>query len=163
MKKSVLKKVGILIGVTALIGGLTVFYMFNMPHRDVVSSSADFEIQVADLVAEYLDNPSESNQKYLDEEGDSKIIAVSGKVSSIDVNMNDQVVVVLIGDGAPAAVRCTFTLETNVNAQNIRVDEYVSIKGVIRSGASFDSDLDLYEDVILDKCDVMTSDSNNNN
>ena len=54
-----------------------------------------------------------------------------------------------------AGVSCTFTSETNDNAQNLKIGNKITIKGVIRSGAGYDEDLELYEDVILEKCDVL--------
>jgi hypothetical protein len=36
-----------------------------------------------------------------------------------------------------------------------KIGETITVKGVIRSGASFDEDLELYENVILEKSDVV--------
>jgi len=50
-----------------------------------------------------------------------------------------------------AGVSATFTKETNAHTDNIKVGDKITIKGVIRSGASFDPDLDMYENVIIEK------------
>jgi tRNA(Ile2) C34 agmatinyltransferase TiaS len=133
--------------------------MFNKPHRDVQSAGADFTVSSNALVQEYLADANTANQKYLDETGDSKIMAVTGKVHSISRDMNNQIVVLLQEDGDKAGVSCTFTAATNPAAEKLSVGKTVTVKGVIRSGAGYDADLDMYEDVILEKCDVL----NNNN
>jgi exonuclease VII large subunit len=76
-------------------------------------------------------------------------------VSSIDVDMNKQQVVLLKDSSQKAGVSCTFTANTNLNALKLKKGEQVTIKGVIRSGAGYDEDLEMYEDVIMEKCDVL--------
>lgn len=154
-KKQIFKILLALGAVGVLIGGGIALYMFNMPHRDVQAAKADYEITGSTLVAEYLDNPEQANSKYLDEEGDSKILIVSGTVADITDDLNAQKVVLLKAEGDKAGVSCTFTASTNAAAETLKTGQYVRIKGVIRSGAGFDGDLDLYEDAVLEKCDLM--------
>jgi len=52
-------------------------------------------------------------------------------------------------------VKATFTAETSANAANLEVGQKVTLKGVIRSGAAYDQDLEMYEHVLLDKSDVV--------
>lgn len=40
---------------------------------------------------------------------------------------------------------------------NLKTGDKITIKGVIRSGASFDSDLDMYENVIIEKSDIVSN------
>ena len=144
----------------ALAIGLTVaialgFYLFNKPHRDVQASAVDYELSSEDLVNEFIANPELANQKYLDESGNSKIISITGTIHSVTSDLNSQIVLLLKDNDAPAGVSCTFSIETNSHAQKYKVGQVIKVKGVIRSGAGFDKDLDLYEDVILEKCDVI--------
>ena len=132
-----------------------VLYMFNKPHRDVQTASVDFQLTASALVQEYLSSPEAANSKYLDDGGNSRIVSVSGKVHSISIDMNNQQVVLLKGEGDKAGVSCTFTATTNANAAKLKIGQAITIKGVIRSGAGYDEDLELYEDVILEKCDVI--------
>ena len=155
MKKKFVKWGLILMIGGIIVGGGAVLYIFNMPHRDVQAASSDFQLEAKQLVNEYLADATASNNKYLQEEGQSKIIAVTGIVSSIDEDMKQQKVVLLKGAGEKAGVSCTFMASTNANAENLRKGSKVTIKGVIRSGAGYDEDLELYEDVIIEKCDVL--------
>jgi RecG-like helicase len=129
--------------------------MFNMPHRDVQKAAVDYKMEAKDLVNEYLKDAKKANDRYLQEEGESKIIAVTGIVASVDEDMNHQKVVLLRDSGESAGVSCTFMASTNVNAEKLKNGDKVTIKGVIRSGAGYDEDLELYEDVIIEKCDVI--------
>lgn len=156
MKKKVIRW-GILIFIVALIiGGGYAYYLWNMPQRDVQSADIDIEITSSQLVQEYLTDVKAANSKYLQEEGDSKILAVEGSVSSINTDMNNQKVIILKEENDKAGVSCTFTTLTNANANKLAVGDRVKIKGVFRSGAGYDEDLELYEDVIMEKCDVVT-------
>ena len=142
-------------GVGLIAALLIVFYLFNKPHRNVQEAEIDFKSSATELVAEFLSNYQASNQKYLDDEGNSKLMAVTGKVRSITRDMNNQWVVLLKGEGDKAGVSCTFSTDTNASAEKLSVGQTVTVKGVIRSGAGYDSDLELYEDVIMEKCDVL--------
>ena len=125
-----------------------------MPHRDVQAAAVDYKIESKFLVQEYLQDVKAANNKYLQEEGDSKILVVSGTIHSTSTDMNNQKVILLKEKGEMAGVSCTFMHSTNANALKLKIGERVTIKGVIRSGAGYDEDLELYEDVILEKCDV---------
>lgn len=153
MKKSILKW-----RIITLLSGLIIvasiaFYMFNQPHRDVQATTADYKMEATQLVTEYLANAEISNNKYLDEEGESKIIEVSGTILEINEDMNNNKVLLLKNKGDDAGVSCT--LLTNVNIENLNIGDIITIKGVIRSGAGYDEDLGFYEDVIMEKCDII--------
>ncbi len=155
MTKRIIKwRLIILVG-GLLIGGGTMYYLFNQPHRDIQAATADYKLEASALVNEYLTDAATANNKYLQDEGESKIITVSGTIASISNDLNNQTVVFLKSKTDKAGVSCTFTAETNMNAENLKVGDQVSIKGVIRSGAGYDKDLEMYEDVILEKCDTI--------
>jgi len=157
MKKRKIIKTGIIVAVAGfVIAGAVGFYMFNMPHRDVQSAKADYSLNSSEIVAEYLTDADAANSKYLAADGDSKVLEVAGTVSKISEDFNGQKVVLLKGDGDKAGVSATFTPETNANVEKLEIGQSITVKGVIRSGAAYDSDLELYENVILEKSDVVT-------
>ena len=155
MKK---KKIKIIVSVLVLllvgVSGVA-YYLFNMPHRNIQEAKADYSVSSSEIVNEYLADATLSNEKYLEEEGDSKILAVTGKIFSISEDQNYQKVILLKDTSEKAGVSCTFTEATNSNTKDLAIGQTVTIKGVIRSGAGFDADLDMYEDVIMEKCDVV--------
>ncbi len=157
MQKKIIKWGLIILAGGLIIGGGVVYYLFNMPKRDVQATSTDYTVTSQQIVQEYLSNMQLANDKYLQAEGESKILAVSGTVASIDEDLNHQKVVLLKGVNDMAGVSCTFTTTTNVNAAKLKNGDKVTIKGVIRSGAGYDEDQELYEDVIMEKCDVINN------
>lgn len=142
--------------ILALLGGSYAFYLWNMPHIDVQAQKADVTIDVSSIVNEYLKDEKKANEHYLSEEGDSKIFVVKGVVKSKDVDMNNQITVLLQGENDKAGVKCVFMASSNKNAEMLHLGQIVSIKGIIRAGAKYDSDLELYENVLLEKCDIIS-------
>ncbi len=154
-KKKINRIVAIIIMAGVFIGGGIGLYLFNMPHRDVQSSNADFSLKGSDIVREYLADSDAANQKYLAADGDSKILKITGTVAKISEDYNGNKVVLLKETDDMAGVSATFTPETNQNAEAIEPGRTITVKGVIRSGAAYDKDLELYEHVILEKSDIV--------
>ena len=155
MKKKILKW-GLKVSVIGIVtGGLIILYLFNMPHRDVINTSADFNTTSTELVNEYLNNYQSANNKYLEEEGDSKIIAVTGNVYKKEKDLKNQWVVLLKESENTAGVSFTFTQETNKQAESLKIGTITTLKGVIRSGANYDEDLELFEDVVIEKSSLL--------
>jgi hypothetical protein len=154
-RKKIFQFMLLIIGVVALSGAGIGYYMFNMPHRDVQASKADYSLQASRIVNEYLEDPEKADQKYLDSEGDSKIIEVTGNIYQLSKDFAGNTVVILKSEADKAGVSCTFSPETNSNATSLQIGHEAILKGVIRSGASYDSDLIMYEDVIIEKCDLI--------
>jgi hypothetical protein len=154
-KKKILKSIAI-IGFSGLIIGIgTVLFLFNMPHRDVQSAKSDYSLSGSEIVSEYLSDSDAANEKYLSDDGDSKILEITGEVFKISEDFNGHKVVLLKHKGDKAGVSASFTEETGLNLVGIKAGQVVTIKGVIRSGASYDEDLEMYENVIIEKCDVL--------
>lgn len=146
----------ILMGVSIILAaGITIIaYMLNMPKRDVQGADSDYQIPATALVQEYLDDAASANAKYLDASGESSILEVTGIIANISRDFNNQVVILLQSDDDPAGVSCTFSLETNASTNGLSVGKEVIIKGVIRSGAAYDKDLEMFEPVIIEKADL---------
>jgi len=153
--KKMLKKIIIVIIIVGAIGGAYGLYVFFMPHRDVQSVEAFATISANDLVAEYLKDNAAANLKYLADDGDSKVLNITGRVSSIETDQKNQLVLILKDEGAAIGVSCTFMESTNKNAKKLKVGDVVKIKGVLRSGVDEDSEM-LEEDVIIENCDVLS-------
>ncbi len=154
-KSKIFKAILLLLGIGVTIGIITGIYMFNMPHRNIKTTNTDYQLKASEIVNEYLQNPTSANEKYLDEEGESKILEITGKITSIRTDFNNQIVILLKDNDSKAGVTCTFSDESKTIAEKLKQDQIVIIKGVIRSGASYDEDLEMYENVILEKCSLI--------
>ena len=137
----------LLIPVIAVSVGL---YMFYMPHRDVQSEKPKYTLEAGSLVNEFFMDQSAANEKYLDQ-----VILVKGVVRGKETDQNNQTVLFLKGDGDEAGVRCTFLSEAEVRTAGIQIGERISVKGVVRLGASIDRDFDIVEHAIMEKCDII--------
>lgn len=69
-----------------------------------------------------------------------------GKVSE---DFNGNKVLLLKSEQNEPGVSATFTPEPNTNAEAIKIGQTITIKGVIRSGASYNEDMGIYENVTL--------------
>ena len=154
-RKRVLRTIAIIGVAGIIIGGGIGLYMFNMPQRDVQSAQTDYSLTSKQIVAEYLSDNEAANQKYLAADGDSKILEITGEVNKISENFNGQKVVLLKSGQEEAGVSATFFEESNENLKGVMVGQTITVKGVIRSGASYDEDLELFENVILEKSDIV--------
>jgi hypothetical protein len=148
MKTKIISGLGILF----LIGIGYVSYLWFMPHRDVQATTAFKTIEASALVNEFLSESEKANNLYLDAEGESKVLIVQGRIDNIQKDQLGQYVVLLKNAGEKMGVSSTFLMDTNYQVENLSIGDNIKIKGVIRSGAEFDEDLDLAENVILEKC-----------
>jgi hypothetical protein len=150
------KKILLTLTIGVLIVAGIALYMFNKPARDVQATKTDFSFSASTIVNEYLKDAKAANAKYLDEEGNSKVLEITGIVANISEDFNNQKVILLKNATDKAGVSATFTKETNAHTNTIKIGDEITIKGVIRSGAAYDPDLEMYENVILDKCDIVS-------
>jgi len=154
-KKKVIRIIAVL-GIAGLLtGGGIGLYMFNMPKRDVQAAQTDYTLSTSQIVSEYLSDSEAANQKYLSADGDSKILEISGELNKISENYKGQKVVLLKNAQDRAGVSATFSPESNDHLNGIQIGQVITVKGVIRSGASYDEDLELYENVVLDQSDIV--------
>tara|TARA_R110001583_G_scaffold115977_1_gene266581 strand:+ start:755 stop:1222 length:468 start_codon:yes stop_codon:yes gene_type:complete len=149
-------KILITLAIGVIIVAGIVLYMFNQPARDVQATQTDFSYNSSAIVNEYLTDANAANEKYLDEEGNSKVLEITGIVATISEDFNNQKVILLKKATDKAGVSATFTKETNAHTNTIKIGDEITIKGVIRSGAAYDPDLEMYENVIIDKCDIVS-------
>lgn len=140
--------------VLAVLG--VVLYLFNQPSRDVQATQTDFSYNSSAIVNEYLTDAQAANKKYLDEEGNSKVLEITGVVANISEDFNNQKVILLKSKTDKAGVSATFTEATNADVEKVNIGDKITIKGVIRSGAAYDSDLEMYENVIIEKSAIVT-------
>jgi hypothetical protein len=146
MKRKKIIRIGIITVIAGVvISGAVGLYMFNMPHCDVQSVKANYCLTSSQIVAEYLADANTANDKYLASDGESKVLEITGTVNQISENFDGEKVVLLKSNGDKAGVSATFTPETNANASGLQVGQKIKVKGVIRAGAAYESDLELYE------------------
>lgn len=143
-KKKTFKTLLLLLTGGIIIAGVVALYMFNKPARDVQSTQTDFSYKASEIVNEYFTDAKKANDKYLDEEGNSKVLEITGTVAAISEDFNHQKVILLKAATDKIGVSATFTKETNTHTQNIKIGDEITVKDVIRYGATYDKDLEMY-------------------
>lgn len=79
MKKGL--KIFLIVAIVGLVVGLsTVYYIFNMPHRDVENEAPAFTIEANILFDEYNTDEEATNLKYGD-----KVLQVSGDIAELSI------------------------------------------------------------------------------
>ena len=156
MKKRKLFRILIILVVAGVLaGGGIGLYMFFMPQRDIQKLPADYYVASSELVSEFLTDINLANSKYLSSDGESKILEIQGNVARITENFNGEKVLLLKDTDDKAGVNAVFTQTTSNSARGVTIGDVVTIKGVIRSGAYFDPDLDMYVHVTVEKSDII--------
>ena len=156
-KKKVIKKILLVVLLLVIGGGAYGAWMYFQPHRDVQATEADYALKASDIVNEYLKDNATANAKYLDDEGESKVLEIQGLVSDISEDFKGNTIVLLKSDSAKAGVKAFFTDQTSAKAKQVSKGSTITIKGVIRSGATYDEDLEMYEHVVVEKSKVIKS------
>jgi len=157
MEKNKKKKIIKIIAGVVILGIVTaviiIVSIFMTPHRDVKNTKADYSVNAKVLVDEYLSDASAANEKYLSDDGDSKIFEVTGRVDQMFKNQKNQDVILLKPVDDELGVQCTFILGESLDGINI--NNTITVKGKIEQGASYDEDLEIGEDVIIGECSLI--------
>lgn len=105
-------------------GGIFVGFMFNKPHTNVATSSADITVAAKDLFADFENDEVIANGKYLDQ-----IIQVTGPVIKV-TTVKDQMIV-SIGDKQNfGSVKCHLTLAETQKKYVLKEGQTVTLKGI---------------------------------
>ena len=121
------------------------------PHRDVKTAQVFDEFEVDDFIAEFLDTPKKAQEKYLASNGEAKIVAMTGTISAIETNLNNQLVIELKSSKHDAVARFTLLDEEKSKAEKLKVGDKTKLTGVVSAGAEFDKDFNRYMDAILEQ------------
>jgi hypothetical protein len=153
MKLKKYQKLGVIMILSGLlIGSVVGVYLYNLPHRNVATAKTDYVLTAKSLVDEFLTDYAKANNKYLADNGNSKILEVTGRIQNIGENYTGNTVLELKDSAELAGVSCTLLDLSLFKPYQLKVGKTITLKGVIRSGALYDTDMELYRSAILDKC-----------
>lgn len=148
-----MKKATILLLVLVLLASGFYAYRYLTPYRDTVETSADIELTLSEFVAEYLNDATTANAKYLANDGGSLILALEGKVKKTSTSFDGRAIVILSAEDALANVQCLFA--EGVKTPDLTPGSEITIKGVLRAGPGYDADLEMYENGYLEECSLI--------
>lgn len=146
-----MRKALILIGLIALAMAIYAYRLYNKPHTDVSSSSADIQVEASALFQAYQDNEQAANETYAD-----KILEVRGRVAGMDAsNALEPLLLLQVSDNERAIV-CGFDPTITDALQKIEVGSTIAVKGLCK-GWNGDAELDLLAEpeVVLSDCTIV--------
>ena len=120
--------------------------MYNKPHKNLAKAKADFKLEAIELFTAFELDEEVSNQLYLD-----KIVEIKGIIKSIEQD-NELTTIILDIGSEIKSVRCG--MEPNAYS-NIKkpLNETDSI--TLRGFCSGFSSIDIFSDVVLERCVVV--------
>ena len=124
-------------------GGWYAYSEFTRKVKDLSRVSADLEMKSSDLIAAFEKNESLANENYLD-----KVIAVQGRVRSVEKNVQGHYSVILGEEGSLSSVRCSMDSSHQQEVADIPTGSVITIKGAC---TGFNADELLGSDVILNR------------
>lgn len=122
---------------------LFIFYIFHKPHPDFENLKADYTLQAEKLYKSYMANQSTANQLYL-----GKMIEIDGRLSRIEIADSLVIAVFVFGQGdfGDTGIRCTMLPKFNEEANKLKPDGTVRIKGYCTGFSG--------SDVIMEQCSI---------
>jgi hypothetical protein len=138
------KKLKILIVVIislAVIGSTTAWFMWNKPHRNVKDAEA-IQTTSIDLYNSFLKDSATAKTTYT-----NKVVEISGEVTQVNHNQQNQSVILLKTNTPAAAINCTME-----DTADIKAGETIHIKGICNGYNSGDADMGIPGDVLLVRC-----------
>lgn len=124
-----------------VIGGSAVYYIFNMPARNIEKEKPSYSLPAAQLINEFATNENSSYTKY-----GNKVIQVTGEIA--DIYNSEGVVTLLLGD-AMSGVSCSMdsmaVVKFKPQIEALNVGTEVSLKGKLDG-------YDMIMGVVLTRC-----------
>lgn len=117
-------------------------YLYNKEGPDVANASAP-NISAFELYQLFITDSAAAKNLY-----GQKIVSVTGQVTAVSSNQQQQVVIMLKSPADGASVNCTLEGE----ATKINKGDTVSIKGICNGLGQGDPDMGIAPDVYLTRC-----------
>lgn len=138
MRKRTVHIVLIVMILSLIAGGIVFLKVFKKADTSVGDKPADVKIEATALAAEYEADENAANKKYL-----GKVIEVTGTITDITYDDNQNLIVVMTDEMAMTGVSCTFDNTQTDIKDKLKKGQTVTIKG---------SCTGVLMEVILTKC-----------
>lgn len=144
MKKKTIKRILLVLGIGVICGGWYAWHEFNRKVKDLKFVRASLRLEASELIRAYETDEGQSNTHYL-----GKIIAVSGRVRSLETGEGNHLTVVLGEESNLSAVRCSMDSLHQREIAGLKTGDPVIIKGAC---TGFNPAELLGSDVLLNRC-----------
>ncbi|MBZ4189015.1 OB-fold putative lipoprotein [Niabella beijingensis] len=139
MKKG--KLVLLLLLIIIVLGAGYAYYQYNRKPADIKTAEAEIRTGAGELIAAFNNDEATANKKYVE-----KIIAVTGKITDIQIDTAGQATVFLDSGDPLASVTCSFYDTEAAAVKDLSAGRQVTIKGVCTGKLM---------DVVLNKCSIV--------
>ncbi len=128
-----------IISAIIVIIAITGYMMWNKPHKDIKDADA-LKITAVDLYNIFITDSSKAKSSFTD-----KVVLVTGVVSQVSLNQQDQQIILIKTAVAGAYINCTMEGKT----ADLKTGDPVLVKGICSGYISGDVDMGLPGDVFL--------------
>lgn len=142
MKKALI----VIVIAVVLIGAAVYYFVYNKPHRNIISEEAAYSLPSSEIYNAFTTNPDDANTKYL-----NKVVSVTGIVTDVAEINDNEVKIVLSADDDMFGVACSFSDEEAEKAKLMQEGNEVTIKGLC---TGYSGDDVMPGDVVLIKCSI---------
>jgi hypothetical protein len=118
---------------------VTVYMMWNKPHKNVKDAAA-VKTTAVDLYNSFISDSAKANTMYAD-----KVVEVTGEVSQVSQNQQEQQIILIKTAVGGAFINCTM----EEKAADCKTGDPVSIRGICSGYIAGDADMGLPGDVFL--------------
>ncbi len=143
MKKK-LKIFLIVLFIGIVVGLSVVYYIFNMPHRDVKNEKPSYTIEASLLFEEYNNDENASNTKFA-----NKVLQVSGEIVEISID-EYQVSITLVDEmeGVNCALDSMTIVKHRAFIDELKINDKITLKGKCDG-------FDMIMGVVLTRCFII--------
>lgn len=101
---------------------VTIYYVFNKPHRDILDEKTDYKVTSSEIYSEFDKDEQAADAKYLD-----NVIEVTGPVEDISKNQKGETTFILTAKGAMIG-GVQATLKDTVQKVNVTKGDEITVK-----------------------------------
>ena len=135
-----------ILGVAA-IGGAIAYYLYNKGPIDVKNATG-IKIDAVELYQTFSKDSIAAKKKFIGGAGSDKILEVSGIVTQVSQNQQNQAIILLQTGEETASINCTL----EGSAQTTKEGDKVTIKGICKGMGESVPEMGVFGDVYLSRC-----------
>lgn len=122
-----------------LAAATTGYWFWNKPHKDVMDADA-VKVTAASLYNNFITDSAKARKLYTD-----KVLEVSGQISKLAINQQEQQIILIKTPVAGAFINCTMEKSSEL----LKEGGAVTVKGICSGYIGGDADMGLPGDVFL--------------
>lgn len=132
-----------------LLGVYTWFFVYNKQHKDIEAAQANFTTSATSLITEFTAQKDSAQKKY-----NEKVVQLEGTV--LEILGDDSTSSVVLAGNENYTLICEVLNKYNDQAQTLKPQDKIEIKGLFVGFMEADADFGLPGDLRFKKCSITT-------